>query len=249
MMKWLKTMEKVNKNKARMQEIENEIFKLSFEDEKKNAVKNNTVDEYKKYKSLADANLETIKKLSYELQVLRIVNKILVSNSKTEFVQETKPIIYEVLKKYNGKKYGEITSKKIHDEIYEKANIYFYMHHDRFGSTYSIAPDNKTKYYYSHRCEIKVSKYGDLAENNLLNDNVINADALLECDCYPHIDIIDNPTQYAKQILKQFEQAKKASEKAYAEISKFNTLINLHSDGIKKIDLPHHIYNNIDFYI
>ena len=76
---------------------------------------------------------ETMCQNSERIKNLKITRYILKNNAKIALFNEVIPIALKILKKYNGKPYGEKTRQKICDEVKEKTNCRFYIG-SRYGS-------------------------------------------------------------------------------------------------------------------
>ena len=116
----------ISVNTAKIEKLTAEISEFNFDDEKRNAIQEKNISEYKRLSALADENTDAIVKKSETILKLKIANSILKDNRKIAIVKEALPLIDNACKPYNGKSYGEKTRQKICDEV-RKAGYAFYF--------------------------------------------------------------------------------------------------------------------------
>lgn len=98
-----------------------------------------------------------------KIEKCRLRIKYLNNNAKIALFYEVMPSVLEVLSKYEGKRYGEKTEKKISDEIKEKTNCSMYI---RYGKIHVCSVD---KYGYDFDCGVK----SELHDKKILDENKI----------------------------------------------------------------------------
>lgn len=149
---------------------------------------------------------------------LRITMKILKNNAKVALFNEVLPLALEVLKKYNGKPYGEKTKEKISNEVKAATNCRFYIS-SRYGSqSFEVYPANTFGNDYNISCG---TKYTDGNKKQLLIDNKIQPVIFDEIELYyvspDYVEDIPHRVEelkalYAEAVAKQKELATICSE-------------------------------------
>lgn len=168
---------------------------------------------------------------------LELTRKILKNNAKIALFNEVMPVALEILKKYNGKPYGEKTQQKISDEVKEKTNCRFYIS-SRYGSHFfKVYPADDFGNEYNISCS---TEYRDGNKKPLLIDNKIQPITFDEIALYyisrDYVEDIPHRVEELKQLYKEAV----AKQKELEEIcSCFNTL----AVG----DIPH-IYKDKNIY-
>ena len=115
--------QEIKKNREAIEAKTAEIIKLDYKEEKKaaiNAENNGGIFNNAEYKALAEKareNAGEIAKLSNDIYVMEIKQRILQSNAKVALINEAIPVILAACEKYNNKPYGDKTREKIHQEV------------------------------------------------------------------------------------------------------------------------------------
>ena len=187
----------------------------------------------KKYNELHAAFKENEKKimeLSEAVYLDNVTLKILDNNMKAAAVAEVLPVIAEVLKKYNGKPYGDKTREKIRNEL-KTATGYYISFHEREKITIynaAIQYDNDAVIYTGYETPV------------ITSDNRIDAGALENAK--NRYKYAENPAAEAKKLVKLYNKARAAYKEAEEALSAYNTAapINLHK-SLHNNYLPHNI--------
>lgn len=187
------TYDLLKKAEEKEKELRNKSFDILIKDipeEKKREAKE------KKQK----LDLEAIK-ASEKKRDLQITLKILKNNAKIALFNEAMPEVLEVLKKYEGKAYGEKTREKIKEEIKEKTNCYFYISSEH-TDTYNLQPVG------SHTNEYNIACGSNDPKNKLLVNNKI------QCYELEKISMYYMNSEYIEDIPKRIRDLKAAYKKA-----------------------------------
>ena len=156
--------------------------------------------------------------------------KYLKNNAKVAIFNEVMPVVLEVLKKYNGKPYGEKTALKIRNEIIEKCGFRFYIYENKYN-IYGVNP-------HSDDVEIRVKYSSDkkaLANNKI---QLVSMEDLEICYAGEYVEDIDGTI---KKLREAHEKARKAWEEYKKTCEEYNDLT---VDGINRIS-PYNGINRI----
>lgn len=215
----MKTLEQIKKEIAkRAQKIEaneKEIMQMNFIDERRAAADNGDYATVKRLRDEAKANNDKIIKLSEEIPLLQIQVAILKENAKAAIVAEYLPKIAEILKKYNGKRYGEKTREKVREEA-RNNGFSFYFDSDNTICLFPLT----NGYRYGSDYDCKVRTHYDTPY--ITAENVLQFDKVESRTAYRYTE---NPAKKAKEIIKAFEKMQKAAEAAEALQSEYNSII------------------------
>ena len=150
-----------------------------------------------------------------------IINAIIHDNNRQDIYNRVMPHVIDILKKYNGKPYGEKTKKKISEELKARCNCAMYLH-GGYGEDLTIVPltdKGFSDYRYSYRDFNIYVKYPNRNEKGatLTKDNKINgtleySDFYLS-DCHEYIA---EPEKHAEEIMLSF----KALDERYEEFER-----------------------------
>lgn len=149
------------------------------------------------------------------------------NNAKIALFQDKMPIILEVLKKYNGKPYGEKTKQKIYEEVKEKTNCSFYIGNSYGNYSYHINPINNS---YGIECG---TEYYNGSKKPLLVDNKIQIVTMEELNiCYINRNYYENLDEVVEEVKRLHSEALK-KQKELEEIC--NAYNKLTVDGVKDL--------------
>ena len=194
----------VNEIKATTDEIK------TLENEIEKRITKNGTDEIEKTK--ADR--------AYDLHILRT---ILYDNMRRAYATEKLPILIDILKKYDGKKYGEKTKDKINAEMKEKAGCAVYMAQKYTKTDVTLIP---LKNGYTDYSIYNYNDYQFIAEI-LTSENKITVPSTIDdftiiC-CKPYDADPEGTVEQIKKLFAEAEQLRAAAEKKARE---YNSLIN-----------------------
>ena len=175
-------------------------------------------------------NGETIKNCEIAIKILK-------NNAKIALFNEVLPVALEVLKKYNGKPYGDKTRQKISDEVQQKTNCRFYIG-SRWGShSFEVYPVGGFGNDYNISCG---TKYTDGNKKPLLIDNKIQLISFEEIALY-YI-----AREYVENIPERVEELKAIYKEAVAKQKELETVCSRYN-SLAVGDLAH-IYHDKRIY-
>ncbi len=158
-----------------------------------------------------------------------LIKKIEHDNNRQLLFKTVMPHILDILKKYNGKPYGEKTKQKISNELKEKCNCALYLYNG-YHEDVTIVPLNDkgyTDYRYNYN-DFKIYVKYPQRENlrPLGKDNKINAEFEFTdfyiADCP---DYINDPAEHADNILASFKNLRERYDEFSRCISVFNNML------------------------
>jgi len=173
--------------------------------------------------------IKDIEAAAAELALLNIELKIRHDNARRMIYDATLPAILDILKKWNGKPYGEKTKQKISDEMKARFNCALYLS-NTYGGKIDLVPLNGEGYTnYNFRYDefdIFTRYSSDGQQIHVLNDNRINgaitADDIYLSNCPA---IVADPAARAAEILTAFTELKRKQDQFEREITQFNNLL------------------------
>lgn len=155
---------------------------------------------------------------------------ILKNNYRIALFDETIPAVIDVLKKYNGRQYGEKTRAKIRDEIKTAAGINFYINCRSWCDEIIISDE-----YLRYNSQLEI--YTRTDEHILINNriNVPTADALtMNYDVF-----VDDPAERVQELKKAYNAARDIQRALENACKEYNTLTVY---GIEPIYAKEHLY-------
>lgn len=179
-----------------------------------------------KYENIRASKLKTdeLNADAERLQNLKIENAILRDNARRAYAADVLPAVFDILKKYDCKAYGERTKDKMRDELKTAKNCAFYISHDYYRDELHVIPLNENGYSGTmwNYDDFDFSTGWSDAAPRLLNDNKINGkippDALHFQNCGEYVENVPErvkriKTAYAAALAA--ESAAKEAERAY----------------------------------
>lgn len=173
--------------------------------------------------------LKDIEAAAAELAPLNIELKIRHDNLRRMIYDATSPAILDILKKWNGKPYGEKTKAKISDEMKTRFNCALYLS-NQLGGKIDLVPLNSEGYtnfnFKYDEFDIFTRYNSDGQQIHVLNNNRING-AITTEDIYLSScpEIVPDPHARAAEILAEFAELKRKQEQFEREITQFNNLL------------------------
>lgn len=187
----------------------------------------------------AEATQEQIAEAGEELQTLEIVQKIRHDNLRRMVYEAALPVLLDILKKWNGKPYGEKTKEKINREMKECTGIAAYLS-GAYGEDITLIPLNAegySDYQFKYQDFEIYTKWRDGERPRVLRGGrIINGDLTLDdfyLSCCPQF--VDNPEARAVEILEGFVELRKKVEALEKEVKQFNSLL---PSGIEHRETP-----------
>lgn len=211
-------LKEIKKNRETIKNKTDLMLKLDYSEERHQAAQNDGIynnETWKEYHEKAASNKEAIKKLSEEIYILEIKERILKANSRVALINEATPVILEACKKYDGKPYGEKTEKKILHEVREKGYSFYFEGYENYRIVIYTLNNEGYRDHTSHEATAAATDGAGhytrflSAENKLLINN-----ATIE----PYNDkYTENPTKEAKRIAKAIQAFSKATKDIEAQ--------------------------------
>lgn len=168
---------------------------------------------------LASIEFEKLQKAAERISAR---GKVLINNYNYVLVETGKTALAEILKKYDGKKYGKKTAEKVSDEMREKG-LAFYFPNTLFSQmrdSISICEHGA----FGNRIDAWTKNRAQIIDEN----NTIHADAVADVvNCYKFIDKIEN---YLDEIERLTDETRKAFDAASAKAHELNEIA---VDGLK----------------
>lgn len=165
-----------------------------------------------------------------ELAALNIEIKIDRDNLRRMIYAEALPIALDILRKYNGKPYGEKTKEKISAEMKARCSCALYLHRG-YSADIHIQPlreDGYTHYFFRYDdfdIYTRYSKDGGKATaidaNNRINGRLTPEDVYLS-HC---AEIVPDPHARAAEIISEFAELRRKQDEFKREITRFNNLL------------------------
>lgn len=164
-----------------------------------------------------------------ELAALEIETKIRHDNLRRMIYAEALPIALDILRKYNGKPYGEKTKAKISAEMKAHCNCSLYLY-SGYHEDISITPlneDGNNHYHFNYDDFRIYAKYQNgekrpaLDSSNKINGTLTPDDIYLS-NCP---EIVPDPSARAAEILAAFTELKRKQDQFEREITLFNNLL------------------------
>ena len=172
--------------------------------------------------------LKDIETAAAELEPLNIELKIRHDNLRRMIYNATLLAVLDILKKWDGKPYGEKTKQKISDEMKTRFNCALYLS-NQYGGKIDLIPLNGegyTNYNFKYDDFDIYTRYKDGQQIHVLNSNRINgaitANDIYLSDCPA---IVADPAARAAEILAAFTELKRKQDQFEREITQFNNLL------------------------
>lgn len=189
------------------------------------------VEYHKLHKHDIDEKNKVIKMYKDEIRDTELKIKIMENNAKVALFHEVLPVVLEVLEKYKNKPYGEKTSKKIRDEIFDKTDCRIYIS----NGSYKIYSR------YDIECGLK---YINGKKESLLPNNKVYVPTMDELELYwtyTYIEDIDCHIVKLKRLHMEIYNMKNELNNL---MSKYNELA---VNGIKYLYDGKAVYDYIEF--
>lgn len=171
---------------------------------------------------------------------LEITRKILKNNAKVALFNEVLPVALEILKKYEGKPYGEKTREKIAAEVKAATNCRFYIGSRDGSHSFEVYPADAFGNDYNISCG---TEYTDGSKKPLLIDNKIQLVSFEEIALY-YIsrDYVEDIPHRVEELKELYAEAVKKQKELETICSCYNTLA---VGDIQHIYKDKYIYENM----
>lgn len=161
---------------------------------------------------------------------------ILKNNYRIALFDETIPAVIDVLRKYNGRPYGEKTRAKIRDEIKAASGVNFYINR-RTWCEELIIYDEYTQYSGTLEITTRADENGKRA-HVLTDDNKINAPTADALTMNYNV-FIDDPAERVQELTRAYNAARDMQRALENACKEYN---NLTVYGIEPIYAEKHLY-------
>lgn len=181
-------------------------------------------------------------------EFLKVLVAILTDNTRRALVAEVLPVALEIVKKYEGKPYGEKTREKISEAVKEKTGCRFFLYDKYIGGEMSFYPSEPGRYarinYLFGVDDLNISAEYDREKREyprfLIENRVqpIDAGKLYLHNC---AEYVDDPEARAREIMEKFSvvrDAVTAAEKACNDLS-----------AVLPSKMKHHNISGFDRYL
>ena len=159
---------------------------------------------------------------SENIKNLKITMKILKNNAKVALFNDVLPVALEILKKYNGKPYGEKTREKIAEEVKAATNCRFYISSRWCSHSFEVYPVNSFGNDYNISCG---TEYKDGNKKPLLIDNKIQFVTFEEIELYYIArEYVENIPGRVEELKAIYIEAVEKQKELEAICSRYNSL-------------------------
>ena len=229
---------KIEKASAIIRKCEEDILRLSYVEEQREAIRNDDIETYRKYDSMEKENLETIRKLSEKHFYNNVLLKVLRENySYLVFVDGCK-VLEKICQPFDGKSYGEKTKEKIYEKMKENGFAFFF--------------DGYSKYNYIKIAELRengccygsdyVEGYSRTSDNTEYSVFVTDENKLVfnRVNAFPYVHFSVDPEKKAKEIIRLYRKIQEEENKLEKLHGEYNKLIPSglpHCDYFKKLNI------------
>ena len=152
--------------------------------------------------------------LGAELATAKQIGLILKNNYNHRLAADVLPALVEVLKKYNGKKYGEKTQEKMREEFKAMTGCGLYLKRYLFSQQSNNAHIYEMRDGYRHGEEIEFFTANAYIIND---DNIIQAQSADAFKLYDYHEYIGNPAERVAELAakkKELDELRNAFNKA-----------------------------------
>ena len=152
--------------------------------------------------------------LGAELETAKKIGLILKNNYNNRLAAEVLPALVEILKKYNGKKYGEKTKEKMGEEFKTMTGCGLYLERYTFSPKCNSAHVYEMRDGYKHGEEIELFTANAYIIND---DNIIQAQPEDAFKIYDYREYIENPAERVAELAekkKELDELRNAFNKA-----------------------------------
>lgn len=229
---------KIEKTNAIIRKCEEDILRLSYEEEKREAIRNDNTETYRKYASMGKENLETIRKLSEKHFYNNVLLKVLKENyNYLVFVDGCKEL-EKICQSFDGKSYGEKTKEKIYEKMEENGFSFYFDGYSKYNCIKIAALRENGCCYGSDYVE-GYARTPDNAEYSVFvtdeNKLVFN-----RVKAFPYVHFTVDPEKKTKDIIRLYRKIQEEENKLEKLHGEYNKLIPSglpHCDYFKKLNI------------
>lgn len=230
---------KIEKTSAIIKKCEDDIMRLSYVEEQREAIRNDDIETYRKYDSMEKENLETVRKLSEKHFYNSVLLRVLKENYKYLVFVDGCKVLFDICLPFDGKSYGEKTKEKIREEMEKNGFAFFFDSRYSSRRYISIAELNNNGCCYGSDY---VEGYARTPDNSeycefLTNENKLVYNRVL---AVPYNSFSDDPEKKAKEIIRLYRKIQEEENKLEKLHGDYNKLIPSglpHCDYFKKLNI------------
>ena len=184
-------------------------------------------------------SVESIAEMCKAREELAIINQILRENQSFMLAFKGLEALKEIIKKYDGKSYGDATEKAIYREMH-KRGYYFHFRRSMFGkdsdeAVFTDATANYSNiegriYATSETVENRAKRLDFITKENKIDFHAIEAAKISGTYC-------DNPKKQTREILKAYKKYKEKVVEAGAAQSALNALLPMNRDSFRNVNI------------
>lgn len=197
-----KIMQEISKNASRIKELEGFLSGLKYSERLE----------------------EGAIKAAEEIELLKVLCKILHDNARQAIFSECAPAFVEIWNGYAGKPYGEKTATKINKAVKDKCGVYAYVKAGYAFDGLSFVHPSYEFNYNSFEVYTKYDKENQSRPPFLSADNKIQLITVEMLELSNCSEYIENPKAHTKKLLKEYKSILKDISALEGKISAFNAL-------------------------
>ena len=230
--------EKIEKTSAIIKKCEEDIIRLSYGEEQREAIRNDDIETYRKYDSMEKENLETIRKLSEKHFYNNVLLKVLKENYNYLVFVDGCKVLEQICFPFDGKFYGEKTKEKIDEKMKENGFSFYFERYSNYNYIKIGELDKNGCCYGSDYVE----GYARLADNSDYSVFITDENKLVfnHVKAFPYVHFTDDPEKKAKEIIRLYRKIQEEEnklEKLHGEYDKLIPSELPHCDCFKKLNI------------
>ena len=230
--------EKIEKTSAIIRKCEEDIIRLSYAEEQREAIRNDDIETYRKYDSMEKENLETIRKLSEKHFYNNVLLKVLKENYNYLVFVDGCKVLEQICFPFDGKSYGEKTKEKIDEKMKENGFSFYFDGYLKYNYIKIGELDKNGCCYGSDYVE----GYARLADNSDYSVFITDENKLVfnRVKAFPYVHFTDDPEKKAKEIIRLYRKIQEEENKLEKLHGEYNKLIPSelpHCDYFKKLNI------------
>lgn len=229
---------KIEKTSAIIKKCEEDILRLSYEEEKRDAIRNDDTETYRKYASMGKENLETIRKLSEKHFYNNVLLKVLKENYNYLVFVDGCKALEKICQPFDGKSYGEKTKEKIDEKMKEEGFSFYFDGYSKYNYI-KIAELRENGCCYSSD---RVEGYARTVDNTEYSVFITDENKLVfnRVKAFPYVHFSVDPEKKAKEIIRLYRKIQEEENKLEKLHGDYNKLIPSglpHCDYFKKLNI------------
>lgn len=229
---------KIEKTSAIIKKCEDDIMRLSYEEEKRDAIRNDDTETYRKYASMGKENLETIRKLSEKHFYNNVLLRVLKENYNYLVFVDGCKLLEKICQPFDGKSYGEKTKEKIYKKMEEEGFSFYFNGYSKCNYI-KIAELRENGCCYGSDY---VEGYARTVDNTEYSVFITDENKLVfnRVKAFPYVHFSVDPEKKAKKIIRLYRKIQEEENKLEKLHDDYNKLIPSglpHCDYFKKLNI------------